>query len=246
MRVASDRRASDVTLVYSFGATSASESSHQECRLMEISTRLRARRLKWAYCLVAILFVLQRSTEAARDRTPPTVTLTAPSSGTSVSGSIVVSAAASDNVGVVGVEFRIDGALLGTEDTASPYSVSWNSATATNGSHSLTAVARDAAGNRRTSTAVSITVANAASDATPPTVSISAPAGGTSVSGAVNVTATATDNVGVAGVQFKLDGNNLGPEDTTAPYSQSWVTTGSSDLVVGAVKLIAWPVTISA
>ncbi|MFA6354533.1 MAG: Ig-like domain-containing protein, partial [Candidatus Paceibacterota bacterium] len=55
-------------------------------------------------------------------------------------------------------------------------------------------------------------------DITPPSVSMTSPTSGATVSGSVNVTATASDNVGVAGVQFKLDGANLGVEDTTSPY----------------------------
>ena len=47
---------------------------------------------------------------------------------------MTVSANASDNVGVAGVQFYLDGALLGTEDTTAPYSVSWNTTTATNAS----------------------------------------------------------------------------------------------------------------
>ncbi|MGH3858069.1 Ig-like domain-containing protein, partial [Actinokineospora sp.] len=140
---------------------------------------------------------------AAPDNTPPTVSLTAPANGATVSGTAVpVSADAADNVGVAGVQFQLDGADLGAEDTASPYTVTWNSTTATNGSHTLTARARDAAGNTTTSATVSVTVSNAAPDPTPPTVSITAPAGGATVSGtAVPVSADAADNVGVAGVQ---------------------------------------------
>ena len=52
-------------------------------------------------------------------------------------------------------------------------------------------------------------------DTTPPTVAVTAPAGGTTVSGTVTVTAAANDNLAVAGVQFKLDGNPLGAEDTS-------------------------------
>ena len=59
------------------------------------------------------------------------------------------------------MQFKLDGANLGAEDTTSPYSVTWNSTTATNGSHTLTAVARDAAGNSTTSAGVSVTVNNA-------------------------------------------------------------------------------------
>src|SRR5207244_11752742 len=79
-----------------------------------------------------------------------------------VTGTVSVTANASDNVGVAGVQFLLDGANLGAEVTASPYSVSWDSTTATNGSHTLTARARDAAGNQTTSAAVTVSVSNTA------------------------------------------------------------------------------------
>jgi len=161
------------------------------------------------------------------DTTPPTVSLTAPANGATVSGTVAVSASASDNVGVAGVQFQLDGANLGAEDASAPYSVSWNTGTVANGTHTLTATARDAATNRTTSTAVTVTVNNAPPpDTTAPTVSLTAPANGATVSGTVAVSASASDNVGVAGVQFQLDGANLGAEDTVAPYSISWNTTG--------------------
>jgi fibronectin type 3 domain-containing protein len=95
------------------------------------------------------------------DGTAPTVSITAPAAGATVSGtSVTVSATASDNVGVVGVQFKLDGANVGAEDTTNPYSVSWNSTTASNGNHTLTAVARDAAGNQTTSAGVTVTVSN--------------------------------------------------------------------------------------
>src|SRR5204862_1917465 len=81
---------------------------------------------------------------------------------------VIVTANASDNIGVAGVQFKLDGATLGAEDSASPYSVSWDTTTTTNGSHTLTAVARDDAGNQTTSSAVTVTVAN---DVTAPVIS---------------------------------------------------------------------------
>jgi glucose/arabinose dehydrogenase/PKD repeat protein len=102
------------------------------------------------------------TTQAAADTTPPTVTLTAPIAGATVNGSVTVSANAGDNVGVVGVRFLLDGADITSEDTSAPYSVSWPTTTATNGSHTLTARARDAAGNATTSAPVTVTVSNAA------------------------------------------------------------------------------------
>jgi len=69
---------------------------------------------------------------------------------------------AADNVGVVGVQFKVDGTNVGGEDTSAPYAATWNSATVPNGAHTVTAVARDAAGNVTTSASVSVTVSNAA------------------------------------------------------------------------------------
>ena len=333
------------------------------------------------------------------DTTAPTASITAPASGAIVSGATVtVSATASDNVGVAGVQFKLDGANLGAEDTAAPYAVTWNTTTATGGSHTLTAVVRDAAGNTATSAPITVTVTNngggggggtggnvvwtspvnvtvsgntitksggcnscwdagavsqqtiasgnggveftvpagtgatvglstgtpgtnandiayglrffagyvevrehgiyksdwplvtgavhkvaveggavkyyqngalkytsaapptypllvdatldnvggtvqnavittaggggggGGGDATPPTASVTSPASGATVSGAaVTVNATASDAVGVVGVQFKLDGVNLGAEDTTAPYGISWNTTAATN-----------------
>jgi hypothetical protein len=163
----------------------------------------------------------------AVDTTPPTVSITSPANGATVSGTITVSANASDNVAVASVQFRVDGANVGTADTAAPYSFSLNTATLSNGSHSLTAVAKDTSGNTATSTAVAITVNNAA-DTTPPTVSITSPANGATVGGTITITASASDNVGVASVQFLLDGAALGSKDTSAPYSVQWATSQSS------------------
>jgi hypothetical protein len=168
------------------------------------------------------------------DTTAPAVVITSPDSGATVSNTITVSADASDDVAVAGVQFKLDGAPLGVEDTVAPYSVNWDTNTASNGSHTVTAVARDAAGNTATSSPVTVTVANAPApavgpDLTPPSATITSPASGAMVSATINVAANASDNVGVAGVQFRLDGTPLGPEDTTAPYSVSWNTTTASN-----------------
>jgi glucose/arabinose dehydrogenase/PKD repeat protein len=94
------------------------------------------------------------------DATPPTVSVTAPAAGATVSATTTVTANAADNVGVAGVQFLLDGTNLGAEDTTAPYSIAWDTTAATNGSHSLSARARDAAGNATTSAAVTVTVAN--------------------------------------------------------------------------------------
>jgi Subtilase family/Bacterial Ig domain len=95
------------------------------------------------------------------DVTPPTVSITAPSAGSSLSGTVTVSASASDNSGIVSlVEFFVDGALKAS-DTAAPWSFSWDTRTATNGSHTLSAKAYDPSGNVGTSAGVGVTVSNA-------------------------------------------------------------------------------------
>jgi hypothetical protein len=97
------------------------------------------------------------------DGQPPTVSIGAPADGATVSGtSVTVSADASDNGTVAGVQFKLNGQNLGAEDTSAPYSTSWNTTTVANGSYQLTAVARDAAGNTATSAAVNVSVNNPA------------------------------------------------------------------------------------
>jgi alpha-tubulin suppressor-like RCC1 family protein len=164
-------------------------------------------------------------TVSSSDTTKPTVAITAPAAGSTVSGTATISANASDNIGVVGVQFKVDGVNVGLEDLTAPYSTAWNTATATSGSHAITAVARDAAGNSSASSTVSVTVGTAVADTTKPTISMTSPVSGSTVSGTTAISASASDNMGVVGVQFKVDGVNLGAEDTVAPYSISWNTT---------------------
>jgi hypothetical protein len=95
------------------------------------------------------------------DTTPPMVSMTAPANNAVVSGTaVVLSATASDNVGVAGLQFQVDGASFCAENFSSPYTQIWDSTTAANGLHRLSAIARDAAGNRATCAVVSITVSN--------------------------------------------------------------------------------------
>ncbi len=99
---------------------------------------------------------------ASSDSTPPTVSISAPTSGSTVSGNAVVTASADDNVSVSKVQFKLDGANLGAADTTAPYSVPWNSKSATNDQHTLTAVATDSSGNSTTSSSINVTVDNQA------------------------------------------------------------------------------------
>ena len=279
--------------------------------------------------LLTVVYAVALPTGVAarrHDWTAPTVSITSPAAGAQVSGNVTITAAASDTVGVAGVQFKVDGVNLGSRDNYAPYSASWNTSTAAAGTHTLTAVAQDTSGNTRTSAAVTVTVGAAApptdttppvisavtassvtssgatiawttneasdsqveygsttaygststpnpalvtthstalslsantlyhfrvrsrdaagnlatsgdftlttaavADTTPPTVSISAPAAGTTVKGSVTVTVGASDNVGVVGVLLQLNGTNLGAEMTTAPFSGTWNTTSATD-----------------
>ena len=96
------------------------------------------------------------------DTTPPTVSLTVPSAGAVLSNTISLTATATDNVGGSGVAFvtfTVDGVVVAIVSNAQ-YTATWNSATVTNGSHTLQAIAQDNAGNAASSGNVSVTVQN--------------------------------------------------------------------------------------
>ena len=255
---------------------------------------------------------------SSADATPPSVSIVSPAAGATVSGTVAVTADASDDVAVVGVQFKLNSVNLGVEDTSNSYSVSWDTSGVVNGSYTVTAVARDAAGNVTTSPGVPVTVSNdttppaissvsttsltasgttidwttneasdsqveygltasygsattlnptmvsshsapvsglaantlyhfrvrsrdaagnlatsgdftfitfVPADVTRPSVSITAPPAGATVSGTTTVSATASDDVAVVGVQFRLDDVSVGSEDLSSPYSVSWNST---------------------
>jgi aryl-phospho-beta-D-glucosidase BglC (GH1 family) len=152
----------------------------------------------------------------------PTIVISAPTNNATVSGTTTVSATTTGG-GILGVQFVLDGTNLGSEDTTSPYSMSWNTTSVSNGTHALKARIRTSSTTIE-SAVVNVNVQNVA----PPTIAISAPTNNTTVSGTTTVSATTTGS-GILGVQFVLDGANLGSEDTTSPYSVSWNTTSVSN-----------------
>ncbi len=108
---------------------------------------------------------------APTDTTPPSIQINSPAANQTVSGTVNVAATASDNTAVAGVQFKVDGIARGAELLAGPYTVSWDSTGVPNGSHVLSMVARDAAGNSATAS-VTVTVSN-----TVPTGNLPDPAG---------------------------------------------------------------------
>jgi hypothetical protein len=111
-----------------------------------------------AWVMQMVAFRAAGSPPPGPDITPPTVSVAVPANGATVVGFVTVTANAGDNVGVAGVQFKADGTNVGAEVTAPPYTISWDTSSLTAGTvHTLSAVARDAAGNTATSS-VNVTV----------------------------------------------------------------------------------------
>ena len=149
------------------------------------------------------------------DMTAPSVTISAPASGSTVSGTVTVTATATDNVGVAAVQLKLNGANVGSADTGAPYSFAWNTTSVANGTHTLTAVATDAAGNTKTSAPVTVTVSNTGS--------------GTGTGTSQNVTWTSAVNVAVNGNTITKNGGCTGCGDAGA-VSQQMITSGNGSM----------------
>jgi hypothetical protein len=182
------------------------------------------------------------------DVTPPVPVLTSHVDGAAVRGDIVLTAAVTEDFEVAQVGFYDGTTLLGM-DTSPPYTLSWDTRSASEGSHGLTVRAQDTAGNAGTSKAVTVTVDN-----TRPDVSFSSPAAGSIVMGTVSVAVEVTDAQAVGRVVFHVDNAELGT-DTSAPYTMSWDTTrhGNGGHVVtvwaydsaGNLTISSLPVTVA-
>jgi hypothetical protein len=168
------------------------------------------------------------------DNTGPAVVITSPSpDGVTVSGTVVVNADATDVNGVTKVEFLLDGALKST-DTSAGYAWTWDTTTATNGSHTLQARGTDAAGNVTTSAGRTVTVQNSSPS---PGVQIHvAGLSGSSTSqgtkswlGSATVTVRDQNGAVVSGatVTFSLSGGATGTVRCTTSSSGTCVVTKS-------------------
>ena len=155
-----------------------------------------------------------------------------------MTGTVTVTANATDDVGVVGVQFLLDGVDLAAEDTTAPYSVSWATTTATNGAHTLTARARDAAGNATTSSPVGVTVSNTE----PPPAGIVA---GYAFDDGPGTSAADASGHGITGTL--TNGADVGPPGGTAARSTSTAVDDYVDLgnptalrLTGSMTVSAW------
>jgi len=107
--------------------------------------------------------VSQYIVDSSLDITPPSISLTSPTTGTTLSDPVTLTATATDNIGVVGVQFQLNGTNLGVEKTTTPFSVSWDTTGVAPGQYTLTAIARDAAGNTTSSDPVQVALASSSS-----------------------------------------------------------------------------------
>ena len=156
------------------------------------------------------------------DTVKPVVAMTYPTNGDSVAGTVTVNVTASDNVGIANVQLLVNGAVAAT-DFYSPYSFAWNT-TGLSGIQTLAARATDGSGNSAITPTISV---HAITDNTKPVVALTFPSNGDTVSGAVTLSATASDNVRVASVQFLVNGSIVGTVNS-APYTLAWNTIGLS------------------
>ncbi len=172
-----------------------------------------------------------------KDTTPPTVTITAPANGANVSGTVIVSANAADNVSVASVQLQLDGANVGAADTAAPFTFSWDTTKTSNGAHVLRAIATDGAGNSATSNAVTVTVSNAA---TPSTFSISGTisptAGGAGATVTLSGTSGATITANGSGA-YTFTGLAMGTYSITPSQTGFTFNPGSQSATITAANV---------
>jgi len=153
----------------------------------------------------------------------PVVSISNPGNNAKVSNTVDVMSSASDNIGVVKVEYYVNGTLKETND-AEPYLFSWDTLAVAPGVYSISAKAYDAAGNVGDST-VTVNVVN---DVTSPTIFYTTPVQGSSVSGTINVSCNASDDVVVSRVEFFVNGA-MRAVVNYAPYYFSWDTNAEAD-----------------
>jgi Bacterial Ig domain len=172
-----------------------------------------------------------RFTSSNADTTPPVVSISAPSGGATVGGTVSVSGTASDTGGLAGVSVSVDGGLYQPATGTSSWTDGVDTSSLADGTHTVTARAIDTSGNAATAS-VSVNVQNA--DTTAPSVQISSPAAGATLSGTTTVSGTAADNIQVASVAIAVDGGAY----TAAQGTTSWSSTlATGSLVNGAHTL---------
>lgn len=151
-----------------------------------------------------------------------TVTLTSSSTNVTTAGQITLTATATGGT-LASVQFQKNGANLGNAVAAAPFTFTVDLTSADNGTINFAAIGTDADAKTDTSDIVAVTV-NIANDVSPPTITLTADATNITAAGNVELTATVTDDIGVARVEFFKNGAPLG-QDFTEPFSfQAFLT----------------------
>jgi hypothetical protein len=164
------------------------------------------------------------------DNTPPESSLVSPAGGASFVGSMPVQAHASDAHGISRVQFAIDGTAVGGPITSPDlaggytYSAALDVSHFANGSHTLTSLATDNAGNEASSAAVTFRVG-----ASPPTVTLTAPPDWSFARGVLPVTAAIAGGASPVSAVLLIDGVATGSPLSAGPYTFQWDTTKVAD-----------------
>ena len=153
----------------------------------------------------------------------PTGLITYPYAGQIISGLETISVLAEDNYGVDSVDFFINNFLV-FSDFSAPFQFEWNTELEyEDTNHIIGSIITDLSGNQFEIPSISVFINNIPNDNVPPVISISSPVSGQTVSGTINFAVNADDNVGIAQVEFFIDGYSLGT-DTEEPYNYLWDT----------------------
>ena len=160
------------------------------------------------------------------DNINPSGLIMYPYAGQIISGQQTISVLAEDNFGIDSVDFFINSVLV-YSDNEEPYEYDWNTEFEfEDANHIIGSIITDLAGNQFEIPSISVFVNNIPNDNVPPTISISNPVSGQTVSGTINFTVNVDDNVGIAQVEFFIDGYSLGVV-TEEPYSYLWDTSSN-------------------
>jgi len=166
------------------------------------------------------------TTAATTKPTAPKISITSPKATATVSGTQTITASVSDAQGIANVQYKLDGVNLGAAVTVAPYSFSWNTITATNAAHTLTAVATNTAKLSTTSAAIAVTVNNVTTTPlTPPT--------NTSLSAA-------------AKISFTFDDSLSSTYTNVLPTLTKYGLTGTDYVITGCVGMTTAPNTCHA
>ena len=154
---------------------------------------------------------------------PPTISISSPLAGATVTGTVAVSGTAASQAGIASVQVEVDsnGWVLASGTTS--WSQSIDTSAYANGTHTFSAMATDSVGHAST-TAISVTFSNPL-----PTISISSPEAGQTITGTVAVSGTAASQAGLTSVQVEVDSNGWVLATGTTSWSLSIDTTAYSN-----------------